>query len=156
MRRRMNGFDIFIIAVVVLGLVFLALKGLHRTGVTATQTRIVFELNSGPTQNAVAIAGALQRGDRVTVNAAGSWVPIGTLQSFSIGPYLTSVPNGKGGLSVASDPLQRTIHLVVTGQGAVSGKAVTINGNPFSIGQNVVLQEGGAQLTATIVGERVR
>lgn len=155
MQRRVNGLDIFIIIVVVLGVLFLARKGLSRTGATATPTRIVFALNSAPTQNSVALTQALQRGGRVTVNASGSWVQIGTLKSFSIGPYLTSVPNGQGTLVVATDPLQRTIHLVITGQGSVNGKAVTINGNPFSVGQNVVLQEGGAQLIATIVREQV-
>lgn len=156
MRRRVNGFDIFIVVVVVLGLLFLARKGLHHTGGLAAQKPVYFTLKSLPTQNSVAISERLAKGGQVTVNAAGSWIPMGTLESYSIGPYLSTVPNAKGQLVIASDPLDRTIHLVIEAPAVVTGKLVTINGNPFAVGQTVLLQEGGAQMAATIVGEEVR
>lgn len=157
MRRRVNGFDIFIIVVVVLGLLFLARKGLHHTGTLAAAPKTVaFTLKSAPTQNSVAIAARLARGGTVQVNASGSWITMGTLTSYAIGPYLSSVPNGKGQLVVAADPLDRTINLVIEAKAQVNGKAITINGNPFNVGQSVLLQEGGAQMSAAIVGTQVR
>lgn len=156
MRRRLNGFDIFIILVVVLGLLFLVRKGLHKTGVTVVQHQVEFILTSAPTQNSVNITKRMKKNGLVNVNAAGTWIPMGPMTSFSIGQYQTAVATAKGQLVIANDPLERVIHMVITAQAVLTGKQVTINGNPFSVGQSVLLQEGGAVLSAQITDERVK
>lgn len=156
MRRKFNGFDILVAVVIVVGLIFLARKALHHTGTLVPQQTVVFTVTSVPTVNSAIVANQLVRGGSVTVSASGSFVQLGTLQATAIRPLITSVSNGHGKLVVATDPLEKQIVMTIAAKAAVSGKKVTINGNPFLVGQGLLMQEGGAQISGYITSEQVR
>jgi hypothetical protein len=156
LRRRFNGFDILIAVIVVVGLVLLARRGLHHTGTLATTHPVLFTVTSLPTHNAGAVSTHMQVGGTVTVAVSGSYITFGTLKSVSVVPYQIAVPNGKGGLTVGTDPTQQEVQFTVLGSATLSGKTVDINGNPFLVGQLSVFQAGGAQVSAVITNEQVQ
>ena len=156
MRHKFNGFDILVAAIVVLGLLFLARKALHHTGTLAPQQTVLFTVTSVPTVNAATDVGELVRGGSVSVSAAGAFVTFGTLRQVAIRPFVTSVSNGHGQLVVATDPLQKQIVMTIAAQASVSDKKVTINGNPFLVGQGLLMQEGGAQISGYITKVKVQ
>ena len=146
MRRKFNGFDILVAVVIVVGLVFLARKALNHTGTLVPQRTVIFTVTSQATQNAPTFVANMVPGGAVTVSAAGSYIPFGKLTKVQVIPYVTSIANGKGQLVRATDPVEKQMLLTITSKAVVSGKKVTINGNPFLIGQNLIMQEGGAQI----------
>ncbi len=150
MRRKFNGFDILIAVVIVVGLVFLGRKALNHTGTLVPQQTVVFTVTSQATQNASTFVANMVPGGTVMVSAAGSYVPLGRLTSVQVIPYVTSIANGKGQLVRATDPVEKQLILAISAKAVVSGKKVTINGNPFLIGQDLLMQEGGAQISGYI------
>lgn len=150
MRRKFNGFDILIAVVIVVGLVFLARKALNHTGTLVPQQTVVFTVTSQATQNASTFVANMVPGGTVMVSAAGSYIPFGRLTSVQVIPYVTSIANGKGQLVRATDPVEKQLILAISAKAVVSGKKVTINGNPFLIGQDLLMQEGGAQISGYI------
>ncbi len=155
MRRKFNGFDILVAVVIVAGLVLLGYKALHHTGTLVPQRTVVFTVTSVPTVNSAVVAGELIRHGTVDVSAAGTFIPLGTLKTVTIQPYRSSVPNGQGKLVVATDPLEKQLVLTIAAKAALSGKKVTINGNPFLVGQSLLMQEGGAQISGYITTVQV-
>lgn len=156
MRRKFNGFDLLVAAIVVIGLLLLARRGLHHTGATTPTHPVTFTVVSLPTSYASAIASGMLVGGNVTVSASGAFITFGTLKSVQVVPYYTSASNGSGGLTRVQDPNLREVQFTVSASAAVSGKTVTINGNPFLVGQQALFQEGGSQVIAIITGEQVR
>ncbi len=156
MRRRFNGFDILIAVIVVVGLVLLARRGLHHTGTLATTHPVLFTVTSLPSHNAAAISAHMQVGGTVTVSASGSYITFGKLTSVTLVPYQVAVSNGKGGLTVGTDPTQQEVQFTVLGSATISGKTIDINGNPFLVGQLSVFQAGGSQVSAVISNEQVQ
>ena len=150
MRRKFNGFDILIAVVIVVGLLFLARKALNHTGTLVPQQTVVFTVTSQATQNASTFVANMVPGGTVMVSAAGSYIPLGRLTSVQVIPYVTSIANGKGQLVRATDPVEKQLILAISAKAVVSGKKVTINGNPFLIGQDLLMQEGGAQISGYI------
>ncbi len=155
MRRKFNGFDILVAVVIVAGLALLGYKALHHTGTLTPQQTVVFTVTSGPTVNSGTFANELVRHGTVQVSAAGTFIAFGTLETVTIQPFRTSVPNGQGKLVVATDPLEKQLVLTIKAKAAVSDKKVTINGNPFLVGQDLLMQEGGAQIGGYITSVRV-
>ncbi len=156
MRKRFNGFDILVAAIVVIGLLLLARRGLHHTGTLTVTHPVLFTVTSLPTTNASVIVAHMTPGGSVAVSVAGTSVPFGKLESVHVVPLYTATPNGKGGLTKVVDPLNQAVQFTVLGQATLSGKTVTINGNPFLVGQVSTFQEGGSQVTAAISDEKVR
>jgi len=156
LRRKFNGFDILVALVIVVGLVFLARKALHHTGTLVPQQTVTFTVTSQATQNVGTFLSELVSNGTVMVQAAGSYVPLGTLTSVQVTPYVTSIANGKGQLVRAADPVEKQMILTITAKAVVSQKKVTINGNPFLLGQSLIMQEGGAQIGGFITNIQVQ
>ncbi|MDA8345759.1 MAG: DUF4330 family protein [Thermaerobacter sp.] len=156
MRRRFNGFDILVAAIVVIGLLLLARRGLHHTGTLTVTHPVLFTVTSLPTTNAAAIVGHMSAGGTVTVSASGAFIPFGKLESVQVVPYYITASDGKGGVHKVVDPTQREVRFTVLGQSTLSGKTVEINGNPFLVGQESTFQEGGSQVIGIIGDEKVR
>ncbi len=155
MRRKFNGFDILVAVVIVAGLLLLAYKALHHTGTLTPQQTVVFTVTSVPTVNSAIVAGELIQNGTVNVSAAGSFIAFGTLKAMHIQPLKTSTANAQGKLVIATDPLEKQIVMTITAKAAVSHKKVTINGNPFLVGQGLLMQEGGAQISGYITNIQV-
>ncbi len=156
MGRKFNGFDILVAVIIVLGLLFLARKALNRAAPAAPQQTVLFTVTSVPTVNAATDVAQLIKGGTVQVSASGSFVQFGTLKAVAVRPVETSVPNGRGQLVVTTDPLEKQIVMTVEAQANISQKKVTINGNPFLVGQGLLMQEGGAQVSGYITNVRAK
>jgi len=156
-QRRFNGFDILVAVVVVLAVVLLAYRALRHTGTAGVtpQKTVVLSVTSAPTINWATFQRHLVPGRAVTVSAAGSFIPLGTLSSLQVQPYVISVPNAQGKLVLATDPRDRQFLLKISVKAAVASGEVTVNGNPFLIGQGVLLEEGGAEVSGTITSYKV-
>jgi hypothetical protein len=152
LRRKFNGFDILVAVVVVVALLFLARKALPHTGTLVTQHEVTFTVTSMATQNVGSFEAELVPHGTVMVSAAGSFIPFGTLKSVTVIPYVTSIANGQGKLVRATDPVEKQMVMTVATSAVVSAKKVTINGNPFLLGQELIMQEGGAQISGFITG----
>ncbi len=162
LRLRFNGFDALILLFVLALVGLLAHSALKRSATTAVSgaapaTRTVeFTIVTMPSHYAPQIMSHLQPGGQVAFQTSGNFIPMGTLQSIREQPDTLSISNGAGEMVTTSDPNEHVLRLTVRSQAVVSGKTVTLNGNPVYIDEHAVFHEGGSQFDGVIVDEQVQ